>query len=69
MLPQMPRCVTRGAFRFNYPLIQRTLTLCRCGVGGSADEIARRILPSETIPSCTNANRRIVMSATSNQSQ
>ena len=56
--------ITRNAFRFNYPLIKNTLALCRCVFGGGVAEISPRILPTDIIPSFSNAARRIVMSAT-----
>lgn len=50
--------------KFRLPLIKHHLSLCRCVVSGRKLEVAPRCLPIEAIPSFTEANRRIFMTAT-----
>ena len=50
--------------RFVWPLIENHLNLCRCVFSGEEVEISPRCLPIDAIPSFTNAERRIFMTAT-----
>ncbi len=52
------------SIKFKWPLIKNILPFCRCVFGGNEIEITPRCLPINTIPSFTNAKRRIYMTAT-----
>jgi hypothetical protein len=49
---------------WSWPLLKNHLALCRCVFAGARVEITPRCLPIDTIPSFSNARRRIFMSAT-----
>ena len=50
--------------KFVWPLIENHLNLCRCVFSGEEVEISPRCLPIDAIPSFTNAERRMFMTAT-----
>ncbi|MBT4703391.1 MAG: DEAD/DEAH box helicase [Rhodospirillaceae bacterium] len=52
------------ALRFTWPLVSGVLNNCNCAIGRGYIEIAPRCLPTDTIPSFCEANRRIYMTAT-----
>lgn len=54
----------QDSIKFTLPLIKSTLKLCRCVVGEGVFEISPRCLPISVIPSFSNAERRIFMTAT-----
>lgn len=49
---------------FVWPLLREYLHLCQCVVSSECIEISTRCLPVDSIPSFTNAKRRIYMTAT-----
>ena len=49
---------------FVWPLIENHLNLCRCVFSGEEVEISPKCLPIDAIPSFTNAERRMFMTAT-----
>lgn len=49
---------------FAWPLLREYLHLCQCVVSSECVEISTRCLPVDSIPSFTNAKRRIYMTAT-----
>jgi hypothetical protein len=53
-----------AAIEWPWPLLKNHLALCRCVFAGARVELTPGCLPIDTIPSFSNARRRIFMSAT-----
>ena len=50
--------------QWQYPLLNEKLELCECIIGSKNIEISTRIIPIDVIPSITDAERKLFMTAT-----